>query len=122
MDAALSAPVLPTTASTAIDGRSSQDKPFLLKFRGNEIKKSWETSRDVEVIALLAWAEIRMPITAVDEAAHIATLAGNPRPSNKEIDARYWIETRPMRSIWPANGISTRKPAQYPTGPWPAKT
>ena len=36
-----------------IDGKSSQDKPFLLKFRGNEIRKSWETSRDVEVIALL---------------------------------------------------------------------
>ena len=78
-----------------IDGPSSQDKPFLLKYRGNEVHKSWETAGDVEVIALLAWAEIRMPITQVDEAAHTATLAGNPRPSNKEVDARYWIENAP---------------------------
>ena len=78
-----------------VDGPSSQEKPFLLKYRGNEIHKSWETSRDVEVIALLAWAEIRMPITQVDEAAHTATLAGNPRASNKEVDARYWIENAP---------------------------
>ncbi len=78
-----------------IDGPSSQNKPFLLKYRGNEIHKSWETSGDVEVIALLAWAEVRMPITLVDEAAHTATLAGNPRRSNKEVDARYWIENAP---------------------------
>jgi len=78
-----------------IDGPSSQDKPFQLKYRGNEVHKSWEASGGVEVIALLAWAEIRMPITKVDEATHTATLAGNPRPSNKEVDARYWIENAP---------------------------
>ena len=78
-----------------IDGPSSQAKPFQLKFRGNEVHKSWEAAGDVEVIALLAWAEIRMPITQVDEAAHTATLAGNPRASNKEVDARYWIENAP---------------------------
>jgi parallel beta-helix repeat protein len=78
-----------------IDGPSSQNKPFLLKYRGNEIHKSWEAQGDVEVIALLAWAEIRMPITQVDEATHTATLAGDPRPSNKEVDARYWIENAP---------------------------
>jgi hypothetical protein len=47
------------------------------------------------VIALLAWAEIRMPIVKVDEARHTATLTGNPRPSNRETDARYWIENTP---------------------------
>jgi parallel beta-helix repeat protein len=74
-----------------IDGPSSQDKPFKLTFRGNDVRKSWEGG-EVEVIALLAWAEIRMPIVSVDEAAHIAVLTGDPRPSNKEIDARYFIE------------------------------
>ena len=78
-----------------IDGPSSQDKPFLLKFRNHEIHKSWETSHDVEVIALLAWAELRMPVMQVDETAHTATLAGNPRPSNREVDARYWVENAP---------------------------
>jgi parallel beta-helix repeat protein len=84
----------PTNGFYRIDGPSSQDKPFLLKFRGNDVKKSWE-GKGVEVVALLAWAEIRMPIASVDEANHTARLTGNPRPSNKELDARYWIENAP---------------------------
>ncbi|MGZ8921273.1 MAG: right-handed parallel beta-helix repeat-containing protein [Limisphaerales bacterium] len=43
-------------------------------------------------IALLAWADIRMQIRSVDEANHVATLSGDPRPSNKESNARYWLE------------------------------
>lgn len=78
-----------------IDGPSSQDKPFLLRYRGNDIKAAWAERGDVEVIALLAWADIRMPIVSVDEAAHAATLANNPRPSNREQDARYYIENAP---------------------------
>lgn len=84
----------PTNGFYRIDGPSSQDKPFLLKFRGNDIKKSWQAS-GVEVVALLAWAEVRMPIVSVDEPNHAARLSGNPRPSNKETDARYWIENAP---------------------------
>ncbi|HWQ55699.1 MAG TPA: right-handed parallel beta-helix repeat-containing protein [Bryobacteraceae bacterium] len=77
-----------------IDGPSSQDKPFLLRFRGNDIPKAWE-GRGAEAIVLLAWSELRMPIVKVDEAAHTATLTGDPRPSNKEDHARYWIENAP---------------------------
>jgi parallel beta-helix repeat protein len=78
-----------------IDGPSSQDKPFLLRFRGNDIKKEWAARGDVEVIALLAWADIRMPVVSVDPEARTATLGANPRPSNKEKDARYYIENAP---------------------------
>jgi parallel beta-helix repeat protein len=78
-----------------MDGPSSQDKPFLLRYRGNDIKAAWAERGDVEVIALLAWADIRMPIVSVDESAHSATLANNPRPSNREQDARYYIENAP---------------------------
>jgi parallel beta-helix repeat protein len=81
----------PTNGFYRIDGPSSQDKPFLLKFRGSDVKKAW-AGKGVEVVALLAWAEIRMPIMRVDETTHTARLSGNPRPSNKEPDARYWIE------------------------------
>jgi hypothetical protein len=77
-----------------IDGPSSQDKPFKLRFRGSDIRKSWEGG-EVEVIALLAWAEIRMPIVSVDEAERLAVLTGDPRPSNREADARYFIENAP---------------------------
>jgi hypothetical protein len=85
----------PNNGFYRIDGPSSQDKPFLLKFRGDDIRASWADRGDVEVIALLAWAEIRMPITAVDAGSHTARLTGDPRPSNKETDARYWIENAP---------------------------
>ncbi len=78
-----------------IDGPSSQDKPFQLRYRGNDIRKAWVEAGDVEVVALLAWAELRMPVTQVNETEHVATLTGNPRPSNKEVDARYWIENAP---------------------------
>lgn len=84
----------PNNGFYRIDGASSQDKPFLLKFRGDDIRKEW-AGRDVEVVALLAWSELRMPIVQVDEAAHTARLAANPRPSNQEHDARYWVENAP---------------------------
>ncbi len=77
-----------------IDGPSSQDKPFRLKFRGSDIRKEW-AGTDTEVVALLAWADIRMPIASVDEAVRVATLTSDPRPSNKEKDARYYIENAP---------------------------
>lgn len=77
-----------------IDGPSSQDKPFLLKYRGNDIRKEWAGS-GAEVVALLAWAEIRMPILEVNPETHTARLGADPRPSNKETDARYWIENAP---------------------------
>jgi hypothetical protein len=84
----------PTNGFYRIDGPSSQDKPFLLRFRGKDVKKAW-AGKGVEVVALLAWAEIRMPIVSVDETSHTARLSGDPRPSNKEVDARYWIENAP---------------------------
>ena len=78
-----------------IDGDSSQDKPFKLRFRGNDIRSQWASPGDAEVVALFAWADLRMPITSVDEVSHTATLAADPRPSNREADARYFIENTP---------------------------
>ncbi len=77
-----------------IDGPSSQEHPFTLKFRGADILKSWARA-DVEVVALLAWAELRMTVSSVDEDAHLARFAVDPRPSNREDNARYWIENAP---------------------------
>jgi hypothetical protein len=76
------------------DGPSSLNQPYRLKFRGQDVRKSWAGS-GAEAVVLLAWAYVRMPITTVDEAAHVATLAGNPRASNREDNARYWIENTP---------------------------
>ena len=78
-----------------IEGASPQDKPIQLHYRGNDIKPEWAERGDVEVVAMFAWADIRMPIVKVDADAHVATLGSDPRPSNKEVDARYFIENAP---------------------------
>lgn len=78
-----------------IDGPSPTEGPIRLRYRGSDIRKSWADAGDVEVIGLLAWADFRMPIVSVDEAARLATLTLDPRPSNKEVDARYYVENAP---------------------------
>lgn len=115
---------MPNHGFYRIEGPSSQDNPFRLKFRGDDIHQSWANS-GVEVVALLAWAELRMPIISVDESTHTTTLAGTPQPSNQEINARYWIENARdaldapgewyhdektgVLSYWPASGDDLMK-------------
>lgn len=101
----------PNNGFYRIDGPSSQDKPFLLRFRGNEVKVEWAEQGDVEVIALLLWAEIRMPIASVDAASHTARLTGDPQPSNREESARYWIENAPDALDEPGEWYLDRKGA-----------
>ena len=78
-----------------IEGNSPQDKPVKLHFASGDIRKSWADSGETEVIALLAWADIRMYIRSVDLENRVATLSGDPRPSNKEANARYYVENAP---------------------------
>jgi len=78
-----------------IDGESSLAKPFELHYRGNDIKKEWTDQSDVEVVAYLAWSDLRMPIEKVDQAAHVATLGSNGNEFNREEDGRYFIENAP---------------------------
>ena len=85
---------LPVNGFYRINGPSSQQKPFTLKYRAGEIHKAWE-NRNVEVVALLAWAELRMPIVSVDESTRTATFAANPQPSNREDNARYFVQNVP---------------------------
>lgn len=92
-----------------IDGPKSEANPFQLKYRGDEIKKSWEELADVEVIALFSWAEIRMPIRKVDEKLRLATLAGGAQPYNKEANARYYIENAPEALDLPGEWYLDRK-------------
>jgi len=92
-----------------IQGASPQDKPLKLKFSPGDIKKEWADDGDVEVIAFFAWADVRMQIRAVDEAAHTATLSGNPRPSNKEDNARYYVENAPDGLDAPGEWYLNRK-------------
>jgi len=56
---------------------SSQSKPFELHYRGNDIRKEWEDQG--EVVAYLAWSDLRMPIVKVDERSISPYLAQIPK-------------------------------------------
>jgi parallel beta-helix repeat protein len=85
----------PNTGYFRIDGPSPHDKPAKLKFKAGDIKKEWADAGDVEVVAYIAWTDLHMAIRAVNEAAHVATLAGNAIPSIQESNAQYFIENAP---------------------------
>jgi parallel beta-helix repeat protein len=80
-----------------VDGRITQEKPMVFKFRGDDIKKAWAERGDVEVTVLCSWQESRGRITAVDEAAHTVQVATvTPRPAGlSQRDCYYWIENAP---------------------------
>ena len=82
----------PNEGFLRIDGDSPQQHPAALHFHPGDIQPQWAAAGDVEVVALLAWSDFRMFIRGIDETQHIATLSTNPHSSNREKDARYYIE------------------------------
>jgi parallel beta-helix repeat protein len=99
----------PSEGFFRIDGDSPRDHPASLHFHPGDIKPEWAQAGDVEVVALLAWADFRMFIRAVDDSNHIATLSTNPRPSNTEKNARYFIENAPDGLDAPGEWYLNRK-------------
>lgn len=75
-----------------IDGKVNVQNQGTFKFHPGDIKPEWAAGENVEVVALMRWAAIRMYISKVDEATHTVTLSGNPSPFHPEINARYWVE------------------------------
>jgi len=73
------------------EGKSSTEDHYQLRYRGDDIRPEWAGS-GAEVVVLLAWAELRRPIVAVDPLQHIATLAGPSVSYTREDNARYWVE------------------------------
>ena len=92
-----------------IQGESPQDKPVKLKFKPGDIKPEWAQDGEVEVVAFLAWGDLRMQIRAVDPTANVATLSGDPRPSNREANAQYYIENAPDALDQPGEWYLDRK-------------
>ena len=86
---------IPNFGFYRLEGPQLESKPLQIRYKSQEIKKSWAERGDVEIVALFAWSEIRMPVRQVDERARLATLSGDAMPSNKEVEARYYIENAP---------------------------
>jgi hypothetical protein len=100
-----------------VDGEITLDKPAKLKFRAGDLRPEWAARGDVEVLALQKWAEIRMPIQALDAETRTATLSGDCHKWIIEKDARYWVENAPDMIDAPGEwyldkktGILTYKP------------
>lgn len=85
----------PNTGFFHIAGETPQGDPARFKFKEGDLRPQWATNGDVEVVALLAWSDLRMPIRAVDASNHVVTLAGPPQPSNRENNAQFYIENAP---------------------------
>jgi parallel beta-helix repeat protein len=92
-----------------IQGASPQDHPIQIHYKPGDIKKEWADDGDVEVVAYLAWGDVRMQIRKVDETNHVATLSGDPRESNKENDAKYYIENAPDALDMPGEWYLNRR-------------
>lgn len=73
-----------------LQGPLTQSSKITARFRGSDIKRQW-LNGPAEMIVLINWFFLRMPITALDEATHTVTLTGT-RANMSEMDARYWIE------------------------------
>lgn len=85
----------PNEGFLRIVGPSSAEHPMKLRFHGEDLKPEWADSGETEVIGLLAWSDVRMYLRSVDTTLRVATLSGNPQPSNRETDARYFVENAP---------------------------
>lgn len=82
----------PNTGFFFSDGQISADDLARFKFRNQDIRAAWAEEGDVEVVALMKWAEMRLPIKSVDEATHTVTLAQKRQEWGDERDVRYWVE------------------------------
>jgi hypothetical protein len=62
------------------------------RFHKGNLRRAWADAGDVEVVILQKWAEARLPLKSVDEAALIAGCAGKTSPYSAIGDAPYWVE------------------------------
>jgi parallel beta-helix repeat protein len=85
----------PNTGYFRIQGENPRGQPAQLRFQPGDLRPEWAQPGNVELVALLAWADFRMFIRAVDTNTGVATLSTEPRPSNRENNARYYIENAP---------------------------
>jgi hypothetical protein len=105
-------------------GPMSEDRPYKLSFRGDEISQSWAGRSDIEVVVLFRWKDMRMPIARVDEANHVAVLTGRTSSENLENEPRFFIENAPeglgsmqeQSGVWRLDGKTKTVSVWMPKG------
>lgn len=73
-------------------GRLGTNSPITLPFRAGDLSSGWARP-GVELVMLMKWTDLRVPLRTVDVGRLEATIPGGPRPYwMDEADARYWVE------------------------------
>ncbi|MBN9690945.1 MAG: right-handed parallel beta-helix repeat-containing protein [Verrucomicrobia bacterium] len=73
-------------------GRLGTNSPIVLPFRAGDLSTNWARP-GVELVMLMKWTDLRVPLKAVDVEKLEVTIPGGPRPYwMDESDARYWVE------------------------------
>lgn len=71
--------------------RLGDKSPIEMPFKPGDIRPAW--TNGAELIMLMKWTSLQLPIQSLDSAANVALLPGGPRGDwMDEPDARYWIE------------------------------
>jgi parallel beta-helix repeat protein len=99
----------PNQGFPRVQGASPEGNPAQFKFKAGDLKREWVADGAVEVVALLAWADLRMYLRGLDETNLVATLSAAPQRSNKEGNARYYIENAPDALDMPGEWYLNRK-------------
>jgi len=88
-----------------IRGEKPAEQTGETQVRAWHVKQAWAEDGEVEVVAFLAWGDLRMQIRSVEESNHVALLSGDPQPSNRE--ATLSTSSRTHRTPWTrrASGI-----------------
>lgn len=103
----------PNNGFFRIDGASPDRSPSQFLFRGTELLPNFVTDPRAEIVAWLGWTSFRLPLVSVDPTNHLAKLGGIVRTTNREADARYYLENSPAALDAPGewyantNGILT---------------
>lgn len=70
--------------------------PIDLPFHPGDLKPEWARHTDAQVVLLMKWTDLHLPLVAVDVEKSMAELLGAPRAAwMDEPDARYWVENVP---------------------------
>lgn len=67
--------------------------PIEIPFRAGDVKAAWAGQPGAELVMLMKWTDLHVPLRAVDSTRNVLTVPGGPRPYwMDEPDARFWIE------------------------------
>ena len=100
---------LPDRGFFHISGAPVQPAPFRMKVQAGQLRPEWVSNPDVDVVVLMKWISLRMPIAAFDPASQTVTLNGTAHPESLEPGARFYIENAPSSLSEPGDWTVSRK-------------